>query len=35
MDNKEDYIKRRILEEQLDDKKKEVKKTRKIRGTKQ
>lgn len=35
MDNKEDYIKRRMLEEQLDDNKKEVKKTRKIRGTKQ
>ncbi len=25
MDNKEDYIKRRMLEEQLDDNKKEVK----------
>ena len=35
MDNKEDYIKRRMLEEQLDDNKKKLKKTRKIRGTKQ
>jgi len=35
MDNKEEYIKRRMLEEQLDDNKKKLKKTRKIRGTKQ
>lgn len=35
MDNKEEYIKRRLLEEQLDDNKKKLKKNRKIRGNKQ
>lgn len=30
MDNKEDYIKRRILEEQLDDKKKKLKKLERL-----
>ena len=35
MDNKEDYIKRRMLEEKLDDNKKKLKKNRKIRGNKQ
>ena len=30
MDNKEDYIKRRMLEEQLDDNKKKLKKLEKL-----